>query len=229
MAPTTFASAGRGSGRGGAGELLRSTREVRLALPCTRWKISRSASQCPTHGVGRSRRAAGRSSAAAGSSGYGACGRSVGAAGAWREGDGDGAPAPGLQGRDELVDGLMGRARHRHRPASDGRRSFRATSSARARRRRSDKAVVPAYLTLPSAPLDGQVLDIQRVVAGIVPLFGGSSWADHAMDGRAMSAELLGDGRSRHLGVEQAENGTALAEIELAVGAGHRATRWATC
>ena len=53
--------------------------------------------------------------------------------------------------------------------------------------------------------------------------------ADLAPDGRAVSAELMGDDGDRRLRAEQAEDRAALGEVELAVGAEHGATPSGKC
>ena len=83
---------------------------------------------------------------------------------------------------------------------------------------------VPAQLAQPLAALPGAILRGEREVSGIFPLLAEVVAADFAMDGGAVPAELLGDGGDRHLGVQQAEDRAALVEIELPIGSGHEGT-----
>ena len=84
--------------------------------------------------------------------------------------------------------------------------------------------IVAAQLALPLSALAGEVLGVERVVADILPLAVKVVAADLAMDGRAMTAEFLGDDGDRYPCVERAEDRPTLGKIELAVRAGHGAT-----
>ena len=129
---------------------------------------------------------------------------------------------PAFGAVDELVDRLVAQTAVPRRPCFS-RPAICSGDQQRSSLSMTWRRKPSSWLSLlqPPAPLPSLVLRGQREVAGVVALLAEVVAADLAMDGRAVPAEFPGDGRDRHLGVEQAEDRAALGEIELPIGSRH--------